>query len=80
MTSSSHLAGTNGDKTSAEYVYNKWVEQKLDYFKMIDYDVLLSFPDTVKPNKYDYTNKNTYHFKIIYFLLALSFWMNQETF
>jgi hypothetical protein len=52
MTSIPHLGGTEGDQISAQYVYNKFSEQKLDYFKMIDYDVLLDYPDPDKPNKY----------------------------
>jgi hypothetical protein len=52
MTSIPHLGGTEGDKISAQYVYNKFSEQKLDYFKMIDYDVLLDYPDPDKPNTY----------------------------
>jgi N-acetylated-alpha-linked acidic dipeptidase len=52
MTSIPHLAGTQGDEDSALYVKNKWIEQGLDYAEMIDYDVLLSYPDDKKPNKY----------------------------
>ena len=51
MTSSAHLAGTEDDHKSALHIYNKWLEQKLDYVKMIDYDVLLSFPNEVEVNK-----------------------------
>ena len=51
MTSIPHLGGTEGDRESGEYVLNKFTEQKLDYFKMIDYDVLLDYPDPNKPNK-----------------------------
>lgn len=51
MTSIPHLAGTPGDKTSAEYVLKKFSDQKLDYFNMIGYDVLLDYPDPDKPNK-----------------------------
>jgi hypothetical protein len=51
MTSGAHLAGTADDYKSALYIYNKWSEQKLDYVKIIDYDVLLSYPDANQPNK-----------------------------
>ena len=52
MTSAAHLAGTEGDYQSALFIYNKWsIEQKLDYVKIIDYNVLLSYPDNTKPNK-----------------------------
>jgi hypothetical protein len=52
MTSCAHLAGTADDYKSALYIYNKWsIEQKLDYVKIIDYDVLLSYPDANQPNK-----------------------------
>lgn len=45
------MGGTPGDKLSADYVYEKWKEQKLDVVEMIDYDVYLSFPDEEKFNK-----------------------------
>ena len=52
MTKFAHLAGTKGDYESAAYIHNKWLEQNLDYVKIIDYNVLLSYPDNNKPNKY----------------------------
>ena len=52
LTSIPHMAGTPGDKISADYIYNEWKAQGLDSIQMIDYDVFLSFPDDYKFNKY----------------------------
>lgn len=45
------MAGTTGDLESANYVYNNWIAQKLDYVKMLDYDVLLAYPDPDRANR-----------------------------
>jgi hypothetical protein len=45
-----HLAGTIGGYNSAKYVYDQWKSQNLDYVNLIDYDVLLSYPDPLIPN------------------------------
>ncbi len=45
------MAGTPGDKISADYVRNQWLLQGLDHAELIDYDVLLDFPDDIKYNK-----------------------------
>lgn len=52
LTSFAHLAGTDGGKKSAEYVYQVWKEQGLDDVQMIDYDVYLDVPDEKNLNKY----------------------------
>ncbi len=52
MTSIPHLAGTPGDKITADYLKLEWEAQNMDSVQMIDYDVLLDFPDDVKFNKY----------------------------
>jgi hypothetical protein len=51
MTNKSHMAGTLGDLESANYVYNTWLSQKLDYVKKIDYEVLLAYPDPIQANR-----------------------------
>ena len=51
MTSVPHMAGTPGDKQSADYIYDQWKSQKLDIVQLTDYDVLLDFPDDIKFNK-----------------------------
>jgi hypothetical protein len=51
MTNKSHMAGTSGDLESANYVYNTWLSQKLDYVKKIDYEVLLAYPDPIQANR-----------------------------
>jgi len=51
LTSIPHMAGTPGDKLSADYVYNEWKIQGLDTVQMIDYDAFLSFPDDDKYNR-----------------------------
>ena len=45
------MAGTPGDKKSADYVYSFWKDLNIDHVEMIDYDVFLSFPDDDKFNK-----------------------------
>ena len=45
MTNTSHLAGTDRDRSSAEYLVNAWKQQGLTSAQLIDYDVLLSYPD-----------------------------------
>ena len=39
------MAGTTGGKKSADYMFETWTSQNLDEVQMIDYDVLLSYPD-----------------------------------
>lgn len=46
------MAGTNEGKLSAEYVYSYWKSIGLDNVDIIDYDVLLDFPDDNLYNKY----------------------------
>lgn len=61
MTSGAHLAGTADDYKSALYIYNKWsIEQKLDYVKIIDYNVLLSYPDANQPNNIQFLNETNH--------------------
>ncbi len=50
MTKTVHLAGTDADLASATYISNTWKSQNFDYVKIIDYDVLLSYPDESIPN------------------------------
>ena len=52
MTSYPHIAGEEGDLRSADYVYDNWVSQGLDYVKKLSYDVFLSYPNKNKPNRY----------------------------
>ncbi len=52
MTNKSHMGGTSGDLDSANYIYDTWKSQNLDYVKKIDYDVFLSYPDPETPNRY----------------------------
>lgn len=52
-----HLAGTPGGKISADYVYDQWIQQGMDKVEIIDYDVLLDFPDENKFNRYFYLTK-----------------------
>ena len=46
------LSGTEADKASAEYIKGFWKSEHLDKVEMLDYDVLLSYPDELKFNKY----------------------------
>jgi N-acetylated-alpha-linked acidic dipeptidase len=58
LTSYSHIAGKLGDRRSADYVYNEWKKQGLDYVKLIDYDVLLSYPNNSLPNNIEILDAN----------------------
>lgn len=58
MTSYAHIAGESGDYRSAKYVYDNWIKQALDYVKIIDYDVLLSYPLANRPNNYQILASN----------------------
>jgi hypothetical protein len=51
LASIGHMAGTPGDKESADYVADQWRSQGLDQVDLIDYDVLLDFPDDNKYNR-----------------------------
>jgi hypothetical protein len=54
LTRSPHLAGTIQDKQTAEYVRNKLLSFGLDSVEIVDYDVLLDYPDADNFNKYVY--------------------------
>lgn len=56
LTSLPHVAGTYGDKKTAEYVHNFWLLEGLDETKIIDYDVLLDFTDDIKYNNIEIRN------------------------
>lgn len=43
--------GTPGDLFSAQYVATQWKLQGLDDVQMIDYDMLMSYPDNELANK-----------------------------
>lgn len=58
LTSIGHMAGTPGDKISADYVSNEWKSQGLDHVDTIDYDVFLDFPDDDKYNSFEILNSN----------------------
>ena len=65
MTSVPHMAGTPGDKQSADYIYDQWKTHiNLDSVQMTEYDVLLDFPDDVKFNRllFFFLIKNLFHF------------------
>lgn len=50
LTGFAHMAGTPGGKKSADYIHEQWKLQGLDEVQMIDYDVLLDFPNEQTPN------------------------------
>ena len=58
MTSIPHLAGTEGDLTSAKYVENEWKRQRLDMVQKTSYDVYLDYPDENKYNSIEILNKD----------------------
>ena len=64
LTSIGHMAGTPGDKISADYVSNEWKSQGLDHVDTIDYDVFLDFPDDDKYNRSIKIKIRNFNFKI----------------
>lgn len=46
-----HLGGTEGEKRTAEWVADTWRLQGMDEVHLTPYEVLLSYPDALKPNK-----------------------------
>ena len=50
LTSIPKLAGTLGDRISAEYVLNQWRSYGLDQAQILDYDVLLDYSHPTKFN------------------------------
>jgi hypothetical protein len=51
MTRIPHLAGTEYDKVSADYLKDNFISYGLDEVELFDYDVLLDYPDDLKYNK-----------------------------
>jgi hypothetical protein len=52
LSSVPHLAGTDGDKNTADYIYDQFKSYGLDSVNMNDYDVYLDFSDQYNFNKY----------------------------
>ncbi|XP_065320721.1 N-acetylated-alpha-linked acidic dipeptidase 2-like [Gordionus sp. m RMFG-2023] len=46
-----HVAGTVGQKYSAEAIYTEWLNFKLDTVKIQTYHVMLTYPNEKKDNK-----------------------------
>ncbi|XP_038076194.1 N-acetylated-alpha-linked acidic dipeptidase 2-like isoform X2 [Patiria miniata] len=46
-----HIAGSPAERSNAEYIRDKWIEQGLDSAKLVPYDVLLSYPNDTIRNK-----------------------------
>jgi len=68
FTSKPHLAGTTGEKETAEYIRDTWIQQGLQPVQMIPYDVLLSYPDRDDPNRitlYDENDQVVYVTQIV---------------
>ena len=45
-----HMAGTVAEQMTAQWVHDTWQQQGLDEVHLTPYRVLLSYPDTDKPN------------------------------
>ena len=58
LSSIPHLAGTPGDKKSAEYVEEQWRQQGLDVVQKTNYNILLDYPDETKYNTIQIRNSN----------------------
>lgn len=58
------MAGTEGNKKTADYVLNNWNSQGLDKAQMLSYDVLLSYPhETLTNNVEVFDSNNTFETK-----------------
>ncbi len=53
-----HLAGTDGDKITADYVLKEWLQQGLDVVTPTSYNVLLDYPDEVRFNSIEIRNSD----------------------
>ncbi|XP_071788904.1 N-acetylated-alpha-linked acidic dipeptidase 2-like [Asterias amurensis] len=58
FTSTPHLAGTAADKKNADYVRDEWIKYGLKPVRQNAYNVLLSYPDSEKPNRVTVLNSN----------------------
>lgn len=56
LTSIPHLAGTEGDLISAQYIENEWKKQGLDTVQTASYDVYLDYPDDKNYNSIEILN------------------------
>lgn len=45
-----HLAGTDADLAQAEYIRDSWTDMGFDRVDILDYNVLLSYPDEDDPS------------------------------
>ena len=57
LTKLPRLAGTEADKASAEYIAGFWKSEHLDNVQILDYDILLSYPDELKFNIIELKNE-----------------------
>ncbi|CAK9301359.1 unnamed protein product [Gordionus sp. m RMFG-2023] len=51
LTKKVHLAGTERQRQLANDISSEWTKNKLDNVQTITYDVMLSYPDSDKPNR-----------------------------
>lgn len=68
LTDIPHLAGTDGDKLTADYVAKEWMQQGFDVVTPTSYKVLLDYPDENQYNsiqiwKSDNSLEKTYEIK-----------------
>ena len=50
LTANPHIAGSEENHMLAQYVYNEWSGFKFDNVQLMNYSVLLSYPNTSNPN------------------------------
>jgi len=63
FTGKPHFAGTTGEKETAMYIRDTWIQQGLDSVRMVPYKILLSYPDRDDPSRitlHDENNKAVY--------------------
>ncbi|XP_071484102.1 putative N-acetylated-alpha-linked acidic dipeptidase [Diadema antillarum] len=62
LTTRPHMGGTPAEKENAEMLVELWTSYGLDSVRLIDYDVLLAYPDPSNPNKVMITENGVVNF------------------
>ena len=50
LTAHPHIAGSTGDRDLANLIYDQWKSYKFDKVEMVNYSVLVSYPNSSAPN------------------------------
>ena len=50
LTAHPHIAGSTGDRDLANLIYDQWKSYNFDKVEMVNYSVLVSYPNSSAPN------------------------------